>query len=312
MLRQRLSAVWVAPSKRATVTGCDKLVNLWTVKSNVAEQKEENRFKQLLFDIRTELAKLDVQESELKNKLFNEEGEMQASGDELHRAFHSINKIRKLEEPLSDKITCGELEYMKSAPLSAVWMNRLLGYVSQLSSGELKSYIETIHSLYHRIPERMRLTRVGKDITALLFPQKTVKVGDMMVDGLLYDKDGNQHHLSEFKGRHIFLDFWSSACAPCLASLPELERVIERYKDKLAVVSISEDPKDLWISFLQEKNMKGNQWNELRSSRTGLSAIYNVTGIPHYVLIDADGKILDISCGYNEGRIEELLKKYLK
>ena len=65
--------------------------------------------------------------------------------------------------------------------------------------------------------------------------------GDDMADADLYDVNGKIHHLSDFKGKYILIDFWSQGCAPCLQSLPELKEITEHYKERLTVVSLSED-----------------------------------------------------------------------
>ena len=45
---------------------------------------------------------------------------------------------------------------------------------------------------------------------------------------------------------------------------------------------------------ITKKQLKGNQWNELLKGNTGLGAAYQVTGIPHYVMISPDGKVKQI------------------
>ena len=142
------------------------------------------------------------------------------------------------------------------------------------------------------MPDCLRLTerpRQGKNITEYMNLGAEVNVGDEMADGDLYDSEGNLHHLSEFKGQYILLDFWSMGCGPCVQSIPEMEEVTAIYKDKLAVVSISGDSKENWKKFISEKSMTGNQWNELKNGRTGLAARYKVVGIPP-LCIDLTGR----------------------
>ena len=67
-----------------------------------------------------------------------------------------------------------------------------------------------------------------------------------MADTDLYDLEGNLHHLTELKGKYILLDFWSSGCGPCIMSIPEMGEVQEKYKDRLAIVSLSSDTEKIW------------------------------------------------------------------
>ncbi|WP_373725491.1 TlpA family protein disulfide reductase [Bacteroides heparinolyticus] len=101
----------------------------------------------------------------------------------------------------------------------------------------------------------------------------------------------------------------SSGCGPCIESLPELEEIAELYRDTLAIVSISIDPPKSWKAFVEKRQMKGNQWNELRKAGTGLAMSYGVKGYPHYVLIAPDGKIQSIWGGYGKGSLLKKLKE---
>lgn len=172
--------------------------------------------------------------------------------------------------------------------------------------------IPEIKALYARMPEADKATETGKNITEFMYLEGKVNVGDPMADGDLYDPEGNLHHLSEFKGKYILLDFWGRNCVPCIQSIPELEEIAEIYKGKLVVVSISRDEEKIWKEFIAEKKMTGYQWNELRSSHTGLAARYKVVGVPHYVLISPQGIVQDIWSGYGKGFLKWKLKKQLK
>ena len=150
------------------------------------------------------------------------------------------------------------------------------------------------------------------EVNAIADAKEEVNVGDEMVDGDLYDLDGNVRHLTEFKGKYILLDFWSQGCGPCVQSLPEMEEITEMYKGRMEVISISQDPKDEWKKFIAEKQLKGNQWNELRKGSTKLGASYQVKGIPHYVMISPEGKVQHIWAGYGKGSLKAKMKELIK
>ena len=228
------------------------------------------------------------------------------------KGWAKIDSIRKLTTPLQQEIWKKELEYMKEAPISKVWIDKLLLYASMMKYETVMPYKEEVKSLYARMPETEKQTDAGQEITAYIYPPSVAGIGDMMVDGELYDVNDSLRHISEFAGRFILLDFWSSGCGPCVESIPEMEKVIDTYKDRMTVISISEDPKARWKAYVKTKGMGGNQWNELRRGRTGLAVSYQVKGIPHYVLIAPSGKIQDMWSGYGSGSLLETVKKNLK
>ena len=301
--------VWIAPGEYIEIKGQDKLVKTWEVVSDVPEQQEENRFMACAMAQQKELMQYMAAEYDWQRMMFiDHPGDREFES----QAWAKIDSIRKLSMPLQQEIWKKEMEYMEEAPVSPVWMDRLLFFASMMKYETIMPYKEEVRSLYARMSEVDKQTDVGQEITTYVYPPTTVGIGDMMVDGDLYDANDSLRHISEFKGKFILLDFWSSGCGPCVESIPEMEKVMELYKDKMTVISISEDPKARWKEYIKTKGMGGNQWNEFRRGRTGLAASYQVKGIPHYVLIAPDGKIKDVWAGYGSGLLLEKVKKNLK
>ena len=280
--------VCVAPGERVQVTGHDKLINLWEVQSNLIEQAELNGFTDCARDLLRQQTLCSLQRDSL---------------------------IFRLEYQISWKTVA----YMRTVPYSGLWMDKLLQQaelVRNASTGDLfkdfQALEQPVKELYDTLPDSVKQTVDAQRICNLLYPPQSVEVGDEMADGPLYDSEGKEHHLAEFKGKYILLDFWSRGCGPCLQSIPELERISTVYADRLAVISISSDPEEVWKAFLKEKGLKGHQWNELRNDGGGLASAYNVRGIPHYVLIAPDGKVAAMWSGYGKGSLERKMKESLK
>ncbi len=301
--------VWVAPGEYIRITGKDKLIKTWHAESDLPEQQEENKYNAAVMPEQKKMMEYEAEEYGLLRLMFNEH-----NGDEafITKNFPRVDSIRELERPLRLAIWKKELEYMKTAPVTDIWMEKLRFYASVLPHQSVMPYRTEVEELFARIPEAGKQTALGQEIAAYVYPASTVGVGDKMVDGDLYDTEGRLHRLSEFEGRYLLLDFWSQGCAPCLESLPELAVVADAYRDKLAIVSISESPEASWKKFVREKKLGGNQWNELRNGRTGLSARYQVKGIPHYVLIAPDGTIRDVWGGYGKGSLIGKMKKLIE
>jgi peroxiredoxin len=54
--------------------------------------------------------------------------------------------------------------------------------------------------------------------------------------------DGRTLRMSEFRGKPLILDFWATWCAPCRASMPHLNTLQSRYRDRgLVVLGLSVD-----------------------------------------------------------------------
>ena len=72
-------------------------------------------------------------------------------------------------------------------------------------------------------------------------------LGKKVPDFTFYDLDGKPVTPESLAGKVGVLDFWATWCPPCRESLPNLEKVYQRYKDnpKLAFYAVSvDDPKE--------------------------------------------------------------------
>ena len=295
--------IWVKSGAYVKITGNDCLHSLWHVESDVPEQHDENLFSEVALAERKQMLTYVTEWNDVYST------GLQQGLDKP--TLKKVDSLLKLFLPLVDSIALHELNYMKEAPVTTVWLDRYQNYAGYLQWNKKFGHEDLIRSLYDRMSEADRVTAAGQLITAYLNLPEVVNVGDQMVDGDLYDVKGDLHHLSEFKGKYIMLDFWSLGCGPCLQSFPELKEVSEMYKDSLEIVSISMDTKKSWSDFVERKSLTGNQWNEFAKGTTGLAAAYQVTGIPHYVMISPEGVILDMWKGYGPGSIKEKVQHWL-
>lgn len=296
--------IWVKSGAYVKITGNDCLHSLWHVESDVPEQQVESEFSKLALNERRQMLKYSTERSDLIAAHPN----MDFDQSDIKK----LDSLLKLYLPLYDSIALQELNYMKEAPVTAVWLDRYATYVTFLQWNKSFGHEDLIRSLYDRMSEADRATEEGQLITAYLNLPEVVNVGDQMVDGDLYDVKGNLHHLSEFKGKYILLDFWSQGCGPCLQSLPEMEEVAKLYKDQMEVVSICSDPKESWLDFIERKGLTGNQWNEFAKGTTGLAAVYQVKAIPYYVMISPKGEIVDMWKGYGPGSIKKKMQQLIQ
>ena len=128
--------------------------------------------------------------------------------------------------------------------------------------------------------ELKKLTVVGKPFTDF-----TIENGN---------KDNTPASFSDYvgKGKYVLVDFWASWCGPCMDEAPIIAEVYEKYKgEKFEVLGVAVwDKRDATLKAIEDHNMVWPQIIDAQSIPTG---IYGINGIPHIILIDPDGIILE-------------------
>ena len=65
-----------------------------------------------------------------------------------------------------------------------------------------------------------------------------------------YVADDSPHRLSEFNGKVVLLNVWATWCGPCVAEIPDLNRLHADYESEgLVVVNLSNETRDDLIEF---------------------------------------------------------------
>ena len=95
----------------------------------------------------------------------------------------------------------------------------------------------------------------------------------------------------------IYIDIWSTWCAPCCREIPYVARLVEHYKDnpdiEFVSLSIDQNVKN-WKAFLAKADHTG--WKQYLIPAETQRAFMNdfaINGIPRFLVIGRDGKILD-------------------
>lgn len=125
---------------------------------------------------------------------------------------------------------------------------------------------------------------------------KNTKKGMMSPQFSFTDKDGKVYQISDMKGKVVYIDCWATWCGPCCREIPFLEKRVEEYKgnDKVRFISISMDSnKNAWLKKLDKDQPQWEQFIVDKAQHDTLSKAFGISGIPRFIIINADGTIAD-------------------
>lgn len=146
-------------------------------------------------------------------------------------------------------------------------------------------------------------------LIAMSAPALAIEAGQTAPDFELAGRSGTLH-LSDYKGKTVYLDFWASWCGPCKQSFPWMNDMQSRYSGKgLRVLGVNLDQKtEDAKNFLNDTPAKFDVAFDA-SGKTPKT--YAIKGMPTSVLIGPDGKVLMVHSGFkDESRAE--LEQHIK
>lgn len=298
-------SIWVRPGEEVQISGENTLIKTWDVKSTVPEQIAYQSF---INDSR-ELWN-EYQHNSLLERSYFQKYRGNVTNEEKLAIRAQVDSLRKVEDGISIRIDANNMKRMKQTPIDAIWLEQLERLAMSVKYTENYPYKEEVIALYESLTDKEKQTALAMNAYTCLFPPQIVEPGDEMADADLYDLEGNVHHLADFKGKYIMLDFWSRGCGPCIMALPEMKEIAEEYKDRLTIVSLSSDTKKGWEAASKVHEMTWQNLSDLKGTN-GLYAKYGVRGIPNYVFISPEGRIIEKWSGYGKHSLKLKLRRLL-
>jgi cytochrome c biogenesis protein CcmG/thiol:disulfide interchange protein DsbE len=109
--------------------------------------------------------------------------------------------------------------------------------------------------------------------------------------------DGSRLRLSDLKGQVVVLDFWASWCGPCKASVPHLNSVATKYRDRgVQFVGINSEslPEDFLTAISEQW---GFSYPILQDGALEAARAYDIHAYPTVVVIDRRGIVEKVYFG---------------
>lgn len=129
-------------------------------------------------------------------------------------------------------------------------------------------------SIKQMIAEGQKMAKPFEEIAGLTIEGSTI--------------DNEKVSLAGYKGKVVLVDFWGTWCGPCVAGMPKLMELHEKYQAKgFEILGVAADDVDSLKVFLDKKHLT---WKNVTDGESELAGKYSIEAFPTTLLVDKQGK----------------------
>ncbi|MEM6515192.1 MAG: TlpA disulfide reductase family protein, partial [Bacteroidota bacterium] len=231
---------------------------------------------------------------ELKNMVYDDPKAYKSSISYKQMALR--NTMNSMFETIGNDITTvstedlGAINDIKIPALKNEVVSYLSGFLISPSNENMKD-------IYELFIANTSDDDVKKGITDTFEKNKNLMKGMPSPKFVDYENHkGGETSLDDLKGSYVYIDVWATWCGPCIREIPSLKEVEKKFHGQnIEFVSTSIDQaKDYekWKTMVDEKELGGSQLFADNDWQSKFVQDYAIQGIPRFILIDPDGKIV--------------------
>ena len=283
--------IFVQDGYTSTVTGSDIFPSMWTVKSKNPRQDFDDKLYEPMKNMFKQVDELLLAASK------------STSDEEREQIYEQIDEI---DGQLLDKY----FESLMTLPANDYLMKELCSKIDFIyEDGKDSKYYGKVEAIYNKLPDEYKNSKIGKAVNLALYG-KAPAVGDQINDYDLYDINGKLHHLADYKGKWLLLDFSSYYCGPCRMFDASVKYFYERGIGKeFEIITITADTESQFAEMVNAEKPNHPLFND-RDGRTGLFALNKICATPTFYIVNPDGIIEDIFEGAHMDKIIKVLKDH--
>lgn len=209
-----------------------------------------------------------------------------------------------------------EIYYLNS--LKQIFTNQevINAFADEYIDSYLKQAPENMESVLEFYKNISTNSEAHASADALYTHYKNLKKGANALNFDMTDGQGKKFHLSDFRGKAVYIDVWATWCGPCCAEIPHMKKLAAHYAEnkKIALLSISLDEnKAKWLKKLAEDKPQWKQFICQNAFDSQLCKNYDIDGIPRFLFFDKNGKVISLDAPRpSSSGIIEYIDKHLR
>jgi thiol-disulfide isomerase/thioredoxin len=115
---------------------------------------------------------------------------------------------------------------------------------------------------------------------------------------ILYNQEGKEVNIEQFKGKVVYIDFWASWCGPCRQQFPFSKKLhnsmTKKELEKIVFLYISiDDSEENWKKAIEQNALEGIHGLSKGGWSSEVCKFFNITSIPRYMILNKSGRIVD-------------------
>ena len=256
--------------------------------------------------------------------------------------FHQRTNSELSAELADQRMAMVDEAFAKSPENEAIaseYVSCAMSKISSIARDEPEVAEELLATVREKTAEFPKDSGVARAVSNLSRYERTIEaakklkkmigqpVPELDVDAWV-NNDKAKASFDSLKGKVVLYDFWAIWCGPCIATFPHLQELREEFGDQgFEIVGVTKyynyqwdedaeqakrmpeptDPEaehEAIAKFLQSKDMQHPSIVSPKDSEN--SARFGVTGIPHAVVVDRQGKVRLIKIGSGEANAKAI------
>ena len=162
--------------------------------------------------------------------------------------------------------------------------------------------LEQLQTLRSKLDKTLDGNMYVKQMEGPIARKEAVQVGKIAPDFTLPDPDGKPVSLKDFRGKYVLVSFWAGWCPDCRRENPFIVEAYNKYKGKnFTVLGVSLDrSRETWLNTIEQQGLTWTQVSDLKYWQGDVVELYAIRWVPTGILLDPNGKILNISLNEDE------------
>jgi len=137
-----------------------------------------------------------------------------------------------------------------------------------------------------------------------------IKINNQSKNWQILDMEGNAVSLESLNDKPIFLNFWATWCPPCIAELPGIAELYEKYGGEINFILVSNESRAKVRAFSKKNNFEELPFYQSNNVPNDFAS----QSIPTTFIISKEGTIVLSKKGvasWNSGRVEDIIEKLI-